>query len=93
MDQTTARRWHEVRGERCEATRTIRLRYRIEPAVGYVVGKQLLALAAAAGAHPGFARTLPRLAAKLRQMFAPEEREEGSRPLGANITTGPIDRG
>ena len=76
MEQTMERRWHEVWREQCEAAETILLRHGVESAFDYAVGEKLLTFAAAAEAHPEFARALPRFVSELRRMFTPEEIEE-----------------
>ena len=67
---------HEIWMERCEAAETIKLSHGIEPAFDYIVDEKLLNFAQAATDNPEFARTLPKLVSRVRDMFTPEEIDE-----------------
>ena len=69
----TARNWHHIWVEQCEAAETIKLRYGLKAAFDYAVAEKLLNFAGAAARHPEFARELPRFVSRVRSMFTPQE--------------------
>jgi len=69
------REFHKIWTEQCEATQDIKLRYGPQAAFDYVVAEKLLNFAEAAARRPEFARELPRFAARVRDLFTPEELE------------------
>jgi hypothetical protein len=69
----SARKYHEIWIEQCEAARTIKARYGLKAAFDYVVGEKLIDFASAASQRLEFARELPRFVSEVRRMFTPEE--------------------
>ena len=64
---------HKIWIEQCEATQTIRARFRLNAAFDYIVGEKLTNFADAAFRHRDFAQELPRFISEVRRMFTPEE--------------------
>jgi hypothetical protein len=64
---------HQIWIEQCEAARTIRERFGLQPAFDYAVGEKLMNFASAASEHPAFARELPRFVSEVRRMFSADE--------------------
>ena len=69
----SARKFHEIWIEQCDAAEEIKLRYGLKAAFDYLVAEKLLNFADAALRHPEFSRELPRFVAYVRRMFTPQE--------------------
>lgn len=74
--------WQEQR----DAARSIRERFGVERALGYLLGEKLLNHLHAADRDPRFASTLPHFVAEVRDIFSREELRQyfsGPRRIGA----------
>ncbi len=69
----SARKFHEIWIEQCDASGAIKLQYGVQPAFDYLVGEKLVNFVEAAATRPEFARELPKFAARVRSIFTPEE--------------------
>jgi hypothetical protein len=62
-------RFEKVWVEQCRATKAIKRRFGAKSALDYLIGEKLMAFADAAGAHPPFAKELPRFLAAIWRIF------------------------
>jgi hypothetical protein len=67
--------FHEIWIERCHAARDIREAFRLQKALGYLIGEKLLNFLRAADEDPAFAGELPRFGAEITQIFGGAEIE------------------
>jgi len=65
--------FHGIWIEQCEASWTIRDRFGVKSALGYLVGEKLLNFPEAADRHPEFAAELPHFQAAVWNAFNPYE--------------------
>lgn len=79
--------FHEIWVEQCDAALSIRERFGLPKALGYLVGEKLLAYVRVAEQDTDFVAELPAFAARVREMFTPSELREyldGVRRVGAH---------
>ena len=72
----TARNFHQIWREQCEAARNIRDRFGVDSALEYLIREKLMNFAEAAETRPEFVCELPAFTREIRSIFAMRELEE-----------------